>query len=91
MSYNSVSTIIALIPGITITALFLFGNSGRVTELIKRKSTLAILALFCAIQIISHVLHSPLVYKFLASISVTTAITILYVLKVAWPLVRLLR
>jgi hypothetical protein len=91
MSYNSVSTIIALIPGITITALFLFGNSGRVTELIKRKSSLAILALFCAIQIILHVLHSPLVYKFLASISVTTAITILYVLKVAWPLVRLLR
>jgi hypothetical protein len=91
MSYNSVSTIIALIPGITITALFLFGNSERVTEIIKRKSTLTILSLFCALQIIMHVLHYPLVYKLLASISVTTAITILYVLEAAWPLVRLLR
>jgi hypothetical protein len=91
MSYNSASTVIALIPGIAITVLLLFGNAERVIEIIKRKSTLVILSLFCAVQVVMHILHYPLVYKFLASMSITTLITILYMLEILWPVVRLLR
>jgi hypothetical protein len=91
MSYNSVSTVIALIPGIAITVLLLFGNPERVIEIIKRKSILTILALFCAVQVVMHIFHYPVVYKLVASMSMTTLITILYILEIGWPVLRLLR
>ena len=42
MSYNSLSTIFALIPGIAITFLFLFGKAEHASDVIKKKATLII-------------------------------------------------
>jgi hypothetical protein len=86
VSYNSLSTIIALIPAIAITLLFMFGKAERVVEIISRKSTLLLLVAFCGVQIIMHVLHSPLVYRLLASISVLIVPVIIYAFEAGWPL-----
>lgn len=91
MSYSSLSTIIALIPAIAVTLLFVFGKAERVAAIISRKSTLLLLVAFCGVQIIMHLLHSPLVYRFLVSISASTWIMIIYAFDVGWPLLRYLR
>jgi hypothetical protein len=91
MSYNSLSTILALIPAVPITLMFIFGNHEQVIGIIKRRSTMIILFLFCALQIFLHLLHYPLWAKLLASVSVTTWITIIYVFEFAWPLLRFAR
>lgn len=91
MSYSSLSTIIALIPAIAITLLFLFGKAERVAVIMSRKSTLLLLVTFCGVQIIMHLLHSQLVYRFLVSISASTWIMIIYAFDVGWPLLRYLR
>ena len=71
--------------------MFMFGKHERVMEIVKRRSTLMILSIFCALQIFLHILHYPLLYKLLASVSVTTWITIIYVFEVAWPILRFAR
>jgi hypothetical protein len=86
VSYNSLSTIIALIPAITITILVMFGKAERVVAIIRRKSTLLLLVAFCGVQIFMCVLHSPLVYRFLTSISVSILIVIFYAFEAGWPL-----
>jgi hypothetical protein len=91
VSYNSLSTIIALIPAIAITMLCLFGKAERVTEIIRRRSTLLLLAAFCGLQIMMHLLHSPLVWRFLASVSISTWFVIVYALEFGLPLLRFVR
>jgi hypothetical protein len=54
VSYSSLSTIIALIPAIAITLLFLFGKAERVAAIISRKSTLLLLRLIPLSQVYQH-------------------------------------